>query len=63
MFFKKISQNAGLQYNLAANTETECFLEDYTDPTTNADLDKEKENWYNKNLHILKHIAQVVKLS
>ena len=32
------------------------------DPTTNVDFDKDKEERYNKNLHILKRILQVVKL-
>lgn len=32
------------------------------DPTTNVDFDKDKEERYNKNLHILKSIVKVFKL-
>ena len=42
--------------------ETERFIKGYEDPTTNVDFDKDKEELYNKNLHVLKRIVQVVKL-
>ena len=42
--------------------EEERFIKGYEDLITNADFDKDKEERYNKNLHILKRIVQVVKL-
>ena len=38
------------------------FIKGYEDPTTNVDFDKDKEERYNKKLHVLKRVAQVVQL-
>ena len=42
--------------------EAERFIKGYEDPATNVDFDKDKEERYNKNFHVLKPIVQVVKL-
>ena len=42
--------------------EAECFIKGYEDPTTKVDFDKDTEERYNKNFHVLKCIVQVVKL-
>ena len=42
--------------------EAERFIKGYKDPTTYVDFDKDKEERYNKTLHVLKRIVQVVKL-
>ena len=59
---KKITEYAGLHYHLAAMVEAEHFVKGYEDSTTNVDFDKDKEERYNKNLHVLKCIVQVVQL-
>ena len=53
---EKITEHAGLHYHLAAMVEAEHFVKGYEDPNTNVDFDKDKEERYNKNLHVLKHI-------
>ena len=42
--------------------EAERFIKGYEDSTTNVDFDKDKEERYNKNLHVLKLIVPVIKL-
>ena len=37
--------------------EAEHFVNVYEDPTPNADFDKDKEELYNKNPHVLKSIV------
>ena len=59
---EKITEHAGLHYNLAAMVEAERFIKGYEDPTTNVDFEKDKEERYSENLHVLKSIVQVVKL-
>ena len=59
---EKIAEHGGMHYHLAVMVEGEPFIKGYEDPTTNVDFDKDKEERYNKNLHILKRIVQVVKL-
>ena len=59
---KKITEHAGLLYRLAAMVEAERFIKGYEDSATNVDFDKDKEERYNKNLHVLKLIVPVIKL-
>ena len=54
---EKLTEHAGLHYHLAAIVEAEHFINVYEDPTANADFDKDKEDRYNKNLHVLKSIV------
>ena len=54
---KKLTEHAELHHHLAAIVEAEHFINVYEDPTTNADFDKDKEERYNKNLHVLKSIV------
>ena len=42
--------------------EAERFVKGHEDSTNNVDFDKNKEERYNKDLHIGKHVVQVVKL-
>ena len=42
--------------------EAERFIKGYEDSATNVDFDKDKEERYNKNLHVLKLIVPVIKL-
>ena len=42
--------------------EAKRFIKGYEDPATNVDFDKDKEERYNKNFHVLKRIVQAVKL-
>ena len=59
---KKVTEHAGLQYDLAAIGAAELFVKGYEDPTTNVDFDEDKEERQNKNLPVLKNIVEVVKL-
>ena len=58
---EKITEHAGMHYHLAAMVEGVRFIKGYENPTTNVDFDKDKEERYNNNLHVLKRIVQVVK--
>ena len=51
---EKLTEHVGLHYHLTAIIEAEHFINVYEDPNTNADFDKDKEERYNKNLHVLK---------
>ena len=42
--------------------EAKRFIKGYEDLATNVDFDKDKEERYNKNFHVLKRIVQAVKL-
>ena len=59
---EKITEHAGLHDHLAAMVEVERFIKACEDLTTDVDFDKDKEERYNKILHTLKRIVQVVKI-